>query len=367
MYQDMAHKILRLSSTRVWRTYDGGAELERWQGGANPQDGTFPEEWIASVVKARNPARDGVVNEGLSEVLLANGETVLLKDLIDAEPRAFLGDKHCERYGDNPAVLVKVIDSLGRLTIQVHPDKQFAKAVFGSDYGKTEAWYILGGREVNGEAPYVLLGFKPGVTRESWQRLFATQDIAGMMNALHKIPVHPGEIYLIEGGVPHAIGSGCFLIEIQEPTDYTIRLERTTPQGNTVSDEMCHQGAGFEKIFDCFHYDTLTLDETLQRWRISAKIIHSDEAAEEAVLIGEDSTSLFGMNRLSIKGRYAKEMNGSFAALIVVSGAGQLHYGDEQLAVKQGDTLFIPAAVAKVGFESADGDLEIIMCFPPAS
>ena len=85
-----------------------------------------------------------------------------LKSVIDSNPAAFLGSAHAARYGSNPAVLAKIIDSLGRLTIQVHPDKAFAKQVLNSDYGKTECWYILGGREVNGEKPYVLMGFASG-------------------------------------------------------------------------------------------------------------------------------------------------------------------------------------------------------------
>ncbi len=66
-----------------------------------------------------------------------------------------------------------------------------------------------------------------------------------MLDSLHKVPLTEGEVLLIEGGVPHAIGSGCFLIEIQEPTDYTLRVERTTVRGETLPDTACHQGAGF--------------------------------------------------------------------------------------------------------------------------
>jgi len=47
---------------------------------------------------------------------------------------------------------------------------------------------------------------------------------------------------MIYGGVPHAIGSGCFLMEVQEPTDYTMRVEKMTPGGMTMSDELIHQG-----------------------------------------------------------------------------------------------------------------------------
>lgn len=126
-----------------------------------------------------------------------------------------MGKAHVEKFGSQTAVLVKLLDSSERLTIQVHPDRQFAECKFQSRFGKTEAWYVLSGRTMDGEEPYVLFGFKPGVTAEAWKTLFESQDIPGMIDALHRIPVREGDIFLVEGGVPHAIGSGCFLIEIK--------------------------------------------------------------------------------------------------------------------------------------------------------
>jgi mannose-6-phosphate isomerase len=363
---ELAQTILKVASTRVWRTYLGGMEIDKWQGLAHAQDGELPEDWIASTVKARNPGREQWTEEGLSKVILDGGETVSLKELIGSDPAGFLGVQHVETYSQEMGVLVKMIDSLSRLTIQVHPDKTFAKDVLGSDYGKTEAWYILGGRRVNGEDPYVLLGFKSGVTREAWENLFYAQDIAGMMDALHKVYVQPGEVYFIEGGVPHAIGSGCFLVEIQEPTDFTLRTERTTPEGRTISDQLCHQGAGFERLFDCFHYDALTKEDMLKKWRIAPQVIHESSEACEHVLIGDHCTTLFNMNKLQIRGAYAQTLRASFSIAIVVSGSGKLAYAQGEVEIKQGEFLFVPAQVHQIQWVAdTDFPLEIVMCFPP--
>lgn len=81
---------------------------------------------------------------------------------------------------------------------------------------RTEAWYIIDGREIDGEPPYILFGFKSGITREKWEKMFREQDIQGMIDSMHKFNINPGQVFLIETGIPHAIGSGCFLIEIQE-------------------------------------------------------------------------------------------------------------------------------------------------------
>lgn len=367
MYLELKNKILPLSSTRVWRTYVGGREIDRWEGIENPVDSEFPEEWIASTVKATNTGREHIV-EGLSKLKICNFEHLTLKELIDSDPIGFLGKNHFDKFGNNTGVLVKIIDSLSRLSIQVHPDKNFAKNILNSDYGKTEAWYILGGRKVNGEDPYVLMGFKPGVSKEQWIKLFQEQNILGMIDCLNKIYIKPGEAYFIEGGVPHAIGSGCFLIEIQEPTDYTMRVERKTCDGKFIPDHLCHQGAGFEKLFDCFNYDNLSLDETLNKWRVTPKKIFESDQAVEWQIIGNDYTTLFSMNRLSVNGNYETTECGTFHSITVISGNGKIIYNGETINIKQGDLLFIPAMVRKFKIEAdKDSVLDLMRCYPPAS
>ena len=84
--------------------------------------------------------------------------------------------------------------SAERLSIQVHPDKEFSRKYFHSDYGKTECWYILQTREVQGQEPYLLMGFRPGVTRERWQHCYETQDIRGMIDCMHKVTPKAGEV-----------------------------------------------------------------------------------------------------------------------------------------------------------------------------
>jgi len=356
--------ILKVESTRVWRTYFGGMEIEKWQGLENPGDGNKPEDWLASTVKAHNPGRENIKNEGLSKIRVGNDQYVLLKDIIDMNPVAFLGEKHFNKLGNNMGVLVKMIDSFSRLTIQVHPDKQIAKTVFSSNYGKTEAWYILGGRTIDGEEPYVLLGFKPEITREKWEELFWKQDIEGMLSALHKVYVKPGEVYFIEGGVPHAIGSGCFLIEIQEPTDYTIRVERKTPEGKAIAEELIHQGAGFDRIFDCFHYDNYTFEETLKRWRIQPITINNSDEAIESVLIGEQQTNLFKMKSYVVKNECKIDFSETFMICVIVSGEGSMTYKDDRkIDVKQGEVVFVPANIGEIKVVSNSiSNMEIVIC-----
>lgn len=359
-------QVLKLSSTRVRRTYYGGAEIEKWQGMEEPKDGELPEVWLGSTVQARNPGMEDIKNEGLSKILIDDQEQWLLKDVIEKDPAFFLGGEHYKKYGCSAAVLAKIIDSLSRLTLQVHPDKEYAKKILQSDYGKTEAWYILGGRRVNGKDPYILLGFKPGITRKIWKEMFDTQNIKAMLESIHKIYVKPGEVYFIEGGIPHAIGSGCFLMEIQEPTDYTMRVERITPEGNVIPDQLCHQGVGFDKMLDCFHYGGLTLEETLSKWKIAPEMIFENSEARDMALISEKTTDLFRMRDIRVNGNYEYSLEGAFNVAVVVSGKGILEHAEGRVEIEKSDILFIPAALGKVTWKAGkDSNLNVVLCLPP--
>ncbi len=363
----LATQPLFLNSTRVRRTYLGGKNIDALHGVESPKDSEQPEEWIASVVEARNPGFMKVDNEGMSEVLVSDKDTVLLSELIHSNPELFLGEKHASKYGKSMAVLVKLIDSMERLTIQVHPDKEFARNFFKSEFGKTEAWYIVGTRTEGEEEPYLLLGFREGVTREVWKGIFDRQDIPAMLDCLHKIKPYPGDTYLIEGGVPHAIGPGCFLIEVQEPTDFTLRTERKTPSGNSISELLIHQGVGLEKLFDCFNYQDLTFEQTIARWKIEPQIIRNEGGGMERLLIGEKSTQCFRMHEIEVTDRYKCSNEDSFSVLFVLSGNGVIIWADGRRLIREANQLFLPISLNSFTLcNSGDKPLKLIRCFPPS-
>ncbi len=338
-------KPIKLQRAGAWRTYLGGKLIEELHGNGNACDTNFPEEWIMSTVTARNSGREHIV-EGLSMI---EGTDISLKQLIDENPEQCLGKAHFEKYGATPGVLVKLLDSAERLTIQVHPTRENAKLLFNSDFGKTECWHIVAGREINGEKPCIYFGFKEGITRKRWKEIFDTQNIPEMLDCLHKFEVNPGDTFLIEGGIPHAIGSGCFLVEIQEPTDYTIRTEKTTPSGREVSDFMCHQGLGFEKMLDCFDYTGYSKEETAKRWRIKPK----GEA-----LIDYENTKMFRLFELNINGTKTISSKGTFSGLYVLDGEGEI----DGTKVKKGAQYFITSVCEPFNI---NGNMRIIRYFGP--
>ncbi len=76
-----------------------------------------------------------------------------------------------------------------------------------AESGKTEAYYILSTRPEVTE-PYIYLGFQHPPTREELRQMIVEQDIAAMERCFEKIPVKPGDVYVVPGGLPHAIGGG---------------------------------------------------------------------------------------------------------------------------------------------------------------
>lgn len=348
-------KPIKLESAKAWRTYIGGRLIDELHGNKNAQDSNFPEEWLMSTVTARNAGRENNI-EGLS--ITEYG--ISLKELIDKFPVKLLGERHYKTYGNIPGVLVKLLDSAERLTVQVHPTREKAKELFNSEYGKTECWYILNCRHDTEEKACIYLGFKEGVTREKWKKCFDEQDINAMLNMLHRFEVKPGETYLIKGGVPHAIGAGCFLTEIQEPTDYTVRTEKTTPSGLVINDFMCHQGLGFDRMFDCFDYNSMTDTETLENYRIKP-VINSTQEYTESEVIGYRDTEMFCLKVIDVEKKYSVQKTGTFSGIYILEGEGTL----AGRSVKKGDQFFIPASAENFSVESNGGLLKIIQYFGP--
>ena len=363
--QRLTQQPLLLAPNRVLRSYLGGALLEALQGEAHPQDAHFPEEWVGSTTATRLPGRPP--DEGLSRVVAANGRSVLLKMLIETFPEAMLGEAHVAQHGKNLGVLCKLLDAAMRLSIQTHPNRAFARRHLQSDFGKTESWIIIGTREIEGESPYVLLGFQDGVTEADFRRITELQDTQAQVNALNRIAVHPGDVYLVPAGVPHAIGAGVFMIEVQEPTDYTVNIEFNYG-GVQRTEEQCFLGLGFDLGMRCFDYGTGGMSCVRQNTLIP-RTVRQDAESREDILIGPEHTKYFGASRLVIRGTAADRDHGECYIGIVIQGYGQiLSSASEALPLRPGSALFVPAAARHEAIQAdPNTPLTLIRCFPPGS
>lgn len=327
--------IYKLLSTRVYRSYFGGKNIDRVTGVAHPDITRFPEDWLASVTTAFNPDRP-IENEGLSKTT----EGRFLKDIIEEKKEEMIGKR------ENMSLLFKLLDSNERLVIQVHPTKEFAKKHFNSQYGKTECWYMLN------DGGYVYIGFKPGVSKEQMKGLFEKQDTDGMLETMHRFDVKKGDFIYVAGGVPHAIGEGCFMAELQEPTDLMVIPERTTPSGVKLKDVKLHGGLGFEKMFDCFSFEGADKETTYRKYFISP--FSKDENVK--VIADERVTDKFKLYEISTDSQYIYSMN-SYGIVLITEGEGMIN----GILVKPGDRLFIPENEKEICFS---GKLKCLICTP---
>lgn len=354
---------LALAPTRVWRTGQGGREIGRLLGEPAPADSHFPEDWIASVLPARNAGREDE-EEGLSRLL---GQEIPLRDVLQACPAQALGARHAARFGPTTGVLAKIVDTSERTTIQVHPDRETARRLFGSPFGKTESWHVLSVRPDAAQPPRVYLGFREGVTRAHWKQVFDAQNIPAMLACLHDFPVQPGDTFLIEAGVPHAVSADFLFLEMQEPTDFTIRTERKTAGGFAVDDFLCHQGLGFDAMFDCFHYDGLPRAEAERRFRVPSRLLESGPWGERREMVGYGQTPCFRLERWTVRTQAALGAGDEGSALFVYSGTGTLSCAGQTFPLAPGARFFLPACCQTAELR-ADGPapLAVFRCFGPA-
>lgn len=123
--------------------------------------------------------------------------------------------KNCEKFENFP-ILIKLIDAKDNLSVQVHPNNEYALRVEG-EYGKTEMWYIVDcdpGAEL-------LYGFKDNITKEEFERRIKDNTLLEVTNS---VPVHKGDVFFIESGTLHAIGKGILIAEIQQNSNTTYRI-----------------------------------------------------------------------------------------------------------------------------------------------
>ncbi len=337
-------KPIKQLPTFAWRTYRGGAMIKQYQGQKDAEDTFYPEDWISSFVEAKN--KNYVKNEGITRVLY-NGAERLITEVV--EPSDF-GEGRTDS-----GVLIKFLDAAERLGIQVHPTKDYAKKIFNSTYGKTECWHILGTRNI-GEPACIYLGFKEYVTKELWKELFEKQDIKGMLSAMHRFEVKEGDTVLVTGGTPHAIGAGCFLLEIQEPSDYTMRTEKVTLAGDTLTPMQIHYGVGEEKMLDCFDYTPKS--EKQIRESLFLKPRKDQENPNITHLVTHNDTTCFALEQIKAKEIVLKKS--SFITVIATADNGVMEYDGGDFKMNRGDKYFIPAQT-KITLKNA----EALICYPP--
>lgn len=349
---------LILLPNRVWRTYNGGALLDRLEGKTAPADSHFPEDWVGSTTRAVNPGREHLADEGVSRAQTVEGVEFSMEDVLRTSPEEALGAHHVRAYGTQPQLLVKLLDAAIRLHIQAHPSVAWSMKHLGASSGKTEAWWILDSREPD---PWVILGFQHPPSPSEWKRIVDQQDLDAMMRCFDRIPVSPGDVLLIEGGVPHAIGPGIFMVEIQEPTDYVVRCEYAHG-GFELPESARTMGLGIDRVLDMFDYKEYPAEMVKQRFGPRRRILSASIEGKEEVLLEAPQTDRVEVRKLDVQTSLALQMDGRFSILIVLDGSGTLEAGGAAVPLQPWSRIFLPAALSSA---TIHGTLRAARCLPP--
>jgi len=356
---DYHGKILRLPPNRVWRTYSGGLMLDRMAGCASPADGTFPEDWLRSTVRAINPNRERE-HEGLARVVFNGGEAVLA-DLVAADPEYFLGAQHVQRFGTNPMVLVKYLDSAVRLPFQVHPTVEFSRKHLNAESGKTEAYYILSTRPEVTE-PFIYLGFQRPPSRQELRRMIVEQDIVAMESCFDKIPVKPGDVYVVPGGLPHAIGGGVLMVEVMEPTDFVARVEFNVA-GRVIPESARFMGRDLDFCLDLFSFEPLPISAAQSRWRCQPQVISECPGMRREALVDERVTDRFKVFQTVLTSDSPWQAMG-FTILLVVEGSCVVATADEEIRLSKFDRVVVPHGLNPLQLVRIE-ETVLLECLPP--
>jgi mannose-6-phosphate isomerase len=324
-------QVTKLPPNGIPRFYRGGPAIEELRGIDLGGD-RVPEEWIGSTTTVF-----GETDIGLSR--LDGGE--LLRDVIAADPVAWLGPAHAARFGADPALLVKLLDAGERLPVHLHPDGPFAREHLGTKFGKTEAWIVI----ATNPGAQVHVGWRDDVDEDTLRAWIADQDSAAMLGALNPVDVSAGDAIFVPAGVAHAIGEGLLIVELQEPSDMSVLLEW---DGFGIEDEdEATLGLGWDTALGCVERDA--------RDAAPLRGPHTDGAVAE--LLPPAASSFFTAQRVAPVGG-ATELHAGFAVVVVLDGAGAI----AGLDVERGDALLVPHAAGQI---TAEGELTAIVCRPP--
>lgn len=272
----------------------------------------------------KNPAAEAWVLSchpaGPSTIL--NGEFAgkTLQEIYLAD-KSICGKKG-EKYEFFP-LLIKFIDAKRDLSIQVHPDDEYAMRVEG-EYGKTEAWYILD-CEPGAE---LILGFNRNVTVDEFKKAAQSDE---MMSICNRVKVKKGDVFFIESGTMHAICKGILLAEVQQNSNTTYRIYDYGRLGKDGKPRELH----VDKAADVTKLCPPSIPDSSKR---------ETEKFDNATRSKLTSCDLFTMYELSIDGDYSSVSDAdSFVSLLCLEGSGEVKSGNESLTMKKGESLFIPA------------------------
>ena len=256
--------------------------------------------------------------------VIANGEYKgrTLNEFLSENPDAC--GTACSKFEYFP-ILIKLIDARDNLSVQVHPDNDYAQRVEG-EYGKTEMWYIVD-CEKDAELIY---GFKSEISKQEFKDAIENNTL---LEKVSRVPVKKGDVFFINSGTLHAIGKGILIAEIQQNSNTTYRVYDYGRVGADGKPRELH----IQKALD------VTELKPAENYSVSEAIETADKRSQ---LLAE--CEYFKVVKEDINGNselYANEK--SFNHILLIDGEAVLKCGDEKLNLKKGSSVFVAANTGK--------------------
>ena len=265
-----------------------------------------------------------------------------LTDLLHTYKGELVGEMVYEKFGDVFPLLIKFIDANDDLSIQVHPNDKLASERHNS-LGKTEMWYIIQADEGAG----LISGFNRTLNKDLYLEYFRAGKI---MEILNREKAKKGDVFFLPAGRVHTIGKGLLLAEIQQTSDFTYRIFDFNRKDKSGKTRELHTEEAVDAI-DYNHYDNYNTNYT--------------RSTNEPVVIAECPyfrTTLFHYNQtvsLTYKGL------DSFVILICTEGGMTVKSVSEEIMVKKGETILVPAVIDSVEL-LPEGSFNVLETYIPS-
>ncbi|MDU7442185.1 MAG: type I phosphomannose isomerase catalytic subunit [Clostridium sp.] len=292
-------KFENLYYERIW----GGKDLEKFRN--NVPEGVIGESWdIACHKNGTGKVANGELKgKGFDEVIKEYGNKFLGNSISIDE--------------DFP-LLIKLITAKDKLSVQVHPNDEYAKRV-ENDLGKTEAWYVVDAEE----GASLIVGTKD-CDKETFKK--AIED-GNLDKYLNKIPVKKGDFFYVQSGLVHAICEGILIAEIQQSSDTTYR----------VYDYNRGREIHVEKALD-------VIDFSLKGENTQGITIKNDGYDKTYLCLGE----YFTIQKYEVNTSFKEASDEDrFYLFTCVDGEGTIKYNGGEEKISMGDSIFIPASLGE--------------------
>ena len=225
-------------------------------------------------------------------------------------------------------VLIKLIDARESLSVQVHPDDEYAR-LHENGTGKTEMWVILDARP----GAFVYFGFNREIERAEARERIRNGTLT---ETLRVLPARPGDVVFIPAGTIHAIGAGILLAEVQQNSDLTYRVYDFDRIGTDGKPRELHT----EKALGALRFGPASPAAPGARVLTDGPDFRLERLTENRY---------FTTDRLTLSGRYSQTAGTAFSVLCA-EGDCALGDGRETLHLTKGDSVLVPAGPGEAAF-----------------